>query len=114
MKNFVRKEDINELTIDLVESLKEFSLSMPNDEVYELKRMLSNSAETLPKTIENATHLSGKLGVIRGMIQINSNLDECIDYLTMAEKLKFGKTENIMKKVAEFSSIINNTFTLAI
>ncbi len=114
MKKFTRKEDLNELTIELVNSLKEFSQNMPNDEVYELKRMLCTSANTLPETVETASQMSGKFGVIRGMIRINSNLDECKNYLSMAEKLKFGKTEEIIKKVNDYSNIINNTFSMSI
>ncbi|MCX6146687.1 MAG: four helix bundle protein [Candidatus Kapabacteria bacterium] len=114
MIKFVRKEDLDELTKVLVDSLDEFSRNMPNDEVYSLKTMIHNSAITLPETVATASQMGGKFGAIRGILKINSNLDECINYLTLVERLKLSKTEDLIKQVNDYSRIVNQTFSSVI
>ncbi len=111
MEKHLKKEDLKALTQELVLSIKEFSDTLPEDEVYELRRLIRNSICTLPNQVEEASNLTTKLSIIRGMIKVNSNLDECKNYLNMAEKLKFAKTEEMMTKVVQFTNLVNTTLT---
>lgn len=114
METYINKENLTELTKDLVESINSFSTELPDDEVYALRRMLCHSVNHLPEVVEEASKMTGKMSIIRGMIKLNSNLEECKNYLSMAEKLKFAKTNDIVRKVDEFSLMINNTLSAAI
>lgn len=101
-------QDYKFLAEEMTQAMLKFTDSLPDDEVFDIKTKLQVSAKKLPNNFADVAKIEGNLALIKGMVMFNSNLDECIDYLTMAQKLKYGRTGELIHKVDMVGKILNN------
>ncbi len=101
-------QDYKLLAEEMTQAMLNFTETLTDDEVFDIKTKLQVSAKKLPDNFADVAKIEGNLALIKGMVRFNSNLDECIDYLTMAQKLKYGKTGELIHKVDMVGKILNN------
>lgn len=107
---FMGKEstDYKFLAEEMSQAVIQFTNQLPDDEVFNLKSKLQITAKSLPDNFADVSKIEGHFAVIRGMIKFNSILDECKDYLVMAQKLKYAKSGELINKVDMVGRILNN------
>jgi hypothetical protein len=107
---FMGKEssDYKYLAEEMSQAVLLFTSQLPDDEVFNLKTKLQHTAKLLPDNFADVSKIEGHFAVIRGMIKFNSILDECKDYLVMAQKLKYARSGELINKVDMVGRILNN------
>lgn len=101
-------DDYKFLAEEMSQAVLQFTDQLPEDEVFDLKHKLQHTAKKLPDNFADVSKIEGHLAVIKGMIKFNSILDECKDYLVMAQKLKYARSGELINKVDMVGRILNN------
>jgi|GEM_PF-1878413 len=95
---------------ELVSSIDNFSRTIPEGEIYHLSNRLQHSARTVPDKLNSSLNARGKTEQIRMAIKIFEALSDCRDYLHLVEKLRFGKTDDLIQKVDDISNLLYHDY----
>ena len=99
-------EAISQKAEALVFSVTRFSETLPSNEIYHLKMRLQNCVTGLPDSLLNGLEKKSKIDKIRSFVAANGCLEECRNYLTLVEKMKYGSVSDILKQVDEVSDLL--------
>lgn len=107
---FMEKEDddYSYLADEVAGEMLKFSEQLPEDEIFDLKYKLHKVASQLPENFIEVSRIKGQLEIVKGMISFNAILNECKDYLVIAQKLKYAKSNELVNKVDMVGRILNN------
>lgn len=91
---------------ELVSNINSLSDELHGDYLYELKDKLKCSIANLPERIADGFKVQSRIEQIRMNIKANSHLEECKDYLSLLEKVRFIKTDNLKSQIEEISTLL--------
>ncbi|MGE5479062.1 MAG: four helix bundle protein [Chloroflexota bacterium] len=83
---------------------------LPCDEVCQLRDRLRETAESIPANIEVGFRKINRIDRIRSLIATRTSLEECRDYLCLAEKLKYASTISLINELEEVAALLTNDF----
>lgn len=90
----------------LVDSITNFTDTLPKSEFYELKNRLKESVSNVEPTLEEGFRRTRRVDKIRQWIKANGILEECRDYLKIVETLKYAETSDIIDQIDTFGEML--------
>lgn len=91
---------------EFVLAIYELTQSFPKQELYGLTSQLRRAAVSIPANIAEGFRRRGKPDKARFMNLAESSLDECQDYLILAQDLGYGNTAQIAARLDEVSRML--------
>jgi len=105
----MKYNDINNKTKELVNDIVHFSDNIPTDDLLQLKRKMRCSVKLISPSIRSLFQKQSRIDKIRGIIEASSHIEECIDYLTMSKKLRYGKSDYLINRCDELNNLIKSS-----
>jgi len=101
--------NINTKAKELVEDIVVYSDNIPSDDLLQLKRKMRCSVKLISPSVKSLFQKKSRIDKIRGIIEASSHIEECIDYLTMSKKLKYGKSDFLISRCDELNKLIKSS-----
>lgn len=108
------ERQIFEKTEDLAGKIENFSKTLPGSEIYNLKERLNASIDNISDKLYKSFYGISRTERIRFAIRVFEALSDCRDYLTLAEKLRYGKTHDMVTKLDDILHLLYIDYPTAI
>lgn len=97
------------LTEELGEIIVELSQKIPNDDIFQLKKRLNYSFNSLAECIHKTYAQSDEKRIdrIRKKIRAHAYLEECKDYVTLVSKMKYADTTMCVALIENIEASLN-------
>ena len=95
---------------NLTETIISFNDDLPEEELVDLKRRLSETVSCVTPAIEAGFKKTKRVEKLREWIRANVYLLECRDYLYMVEKFSFKKTEHLIEMIDELDDLLKDNY----
>ena len=106
-QSFEKQLLIEKMTEELVSSINILSKDLPENPIYRLSDKLMNTVSSIPKYIAmGISNECKRLDKIRYYMTANTALEDCKNYLTLVETLKYGNTEDIIEKINDVNTLL--------
>jgi len=95
--------------VELVNKIQDFRRNLPNSEmdIYSINSKLENSISELSQYLEESYRSKSKLAKDKNSFLAELVLNECIDNLKRANRLKYGEASSIIEDAEKFKKILN-------
>ncbi|HOK14140.1 MAG TPA: hypothetical protein PLU67_09160 [Candidatus Kapabacteria bacterium] len=95
--------------VELVQKIQDFRRNLPNPEmdIYSINSKLENSISELSLYLEESYRSKSKLAKDKNSFLAELALNECIENLKKANRLKFGEASSIIEDAEKFKKILN-------
>jgi four helix bundle protein len=102
-----RSQLLKQLTDEIVFSIADLGDRLPNNESYFLRNKIKTCAQSAREAIDQAFVLdSRKMDRVRSMIKAGTSLEECREYLDLAQQLRYVDTNDIVDKIDKANKLI--------
>ncbi len=95
---------------ELINSIDNFSINIPEGEIFHISNRLKHCVRGVPDKLSNSFVVARKTEQIRMAIRAFEALSECRDYLSLVEKLRYGKTIDLIQQVDEISNMLYDNY----
>lgn len=99
--NYYKDEKLNNLVNDILS----FSNNFPDNDLYDLKRKIKNSAKLVTPTVRSLNQKARRIDRVKCMINAKAAIEEVSEYLGLTEKLRMGKTKQLNDRLI---NLLNN------
>lgn len=99
-------ENINLDTIanELAKEIIQYSVNLPEEDVLQLKKKLNVYARLVPSSIRNFAQKKTRIEKMKSLIEASSNLSDCMEFLEISNRLRYGNTDKIKEKIQTLDS----------
>lgn len=95
---------------ELIDSIDDFSSTIPDSENYYISNRLKNCVREVPNKLLNSFQVENNADQIRLAIKAAGALSECKDYLYLVENLSYGKTKHLISQVDDINDLLFNRY----
>lgn len=90
----------NELAKDIIQ----YSVNLPDEDVLQLKRKLNVYARLVPSSIRTFSQKKTRIEKMKSLIEASSNLSDCMEFLEISNRLRYGNNDKIREKIQTLDS----------
>lgn len=94
---------------ELKRNLTDFCESIPDSDAKYFKSRFLDCIAPLPDNIQSLSMEKSLIDKMRYYVLAEVNLDQCSDYLNLAEQLKFAETKQMADELQKFRRFLNSS-----
>lgn len=92
---------------ELAKEIIQYSVNLPDEDLLQLKKKLNVYARLVPSSIRNFSQKKTRIEKMKSLIEASSNLSDCMEFLEISNKLRYGNTDRIKEKIQTLDSQIS-------